>query len=406
MTSIKLKFRPSTVQGREGKLVFQVIHKRQVKCVPTEYRLFPSEWDAQYGKVCLTCHDEVRLEHLRALSEHIRLDALLFNRVLTKYQSSMYHYTADDMVKNYQQLKRQQSFSSFMHGVVEQLRSLGRVRTAEAYAATLRSFDCFMQGGDTLFCGIDSTLMQHYQAWLKHRGVSQGTVSFYMRIMRAVYNRAVENGLTDDKHPFCHVYTGVPKTPKRAISLHEIRLIKELNLSDSPLLEFARDMFIFSFLTRGMSFVDMAYLKKTDLNHGMLHYRRHKTGQQLRIKWERSMQAIVSHYKTPNSPYLLPIIKKHGEEETSERRQYENTLHLVNNKLKEVARLAGLHTNLTTYVARHSWACAARSRKIPIAVISEGMGHDSERTTQIYLNSIETSVIDHANKLILKGLGV
>lgn len=405
MASVKLKFRPSSVAGREGKLYFQVIQSRQIVCVPTEYRLLPSEWDAECDEVRFTSIDPARREYLRALNERVRLDSVIFNKVLNHLQASRCSYTVGDVVKAYKQLKCRQSFATFMEGVVKELRSLGQVRTSETYAATLRSFERFMQGGDALICGIDSALMQHYEAWLKHSGVSQGTVSFYMRIMRAVYNRAVESGLTDERHPFRHVYTGVPKTAKRAISIHEIRLIKELDLSEQPLLGFARDMFLFSFLTRGMSFIDMAYLKKSDLKHGVLQYRRHKTGQLLRIKWERSMQAIVSRYYTFGSPYLLPIIRRVGEGEADERRQYENALRLVNNKLKEVAAMVGLQTNLTTYVGRHSWASAARSRNIPIAVISEGMGHDSERTTQIYLNSIETSVIDRANRLIIKGLG-
>ncbi len=152
--------------------------------------------------------------------------------------------------------------------------------------------------------------------------------------------------------------------------------------------------------TRGMSFVDIAYLKKKDLQNGTLTYRRRKTGQQLFIKWEKPMQEIIDKYPVNDTPYLLPIIKK----TENERSQYRNALHTINDNLKKVAELAGLQTNLTLYVARHSWASAAKSKNIPISVISEGMGHDSESTTQIYLASLDNSLIDKANEIILRNL--
>ena len=149
-----------------------------------------------------------------------------------------------------------------------------------------------------------------------------------------------------------------------------------------------------------MSFVDMAYVRKTDLKNGVLSYCRRKTGQRLYIRWEKCMQDIVGKYPENNTEYLLPIIKRPG----NERRQYRNTLRLVNNNLKMVAIMAGIQINLTMYVSRHSWASIARSQNIPLSIISEGMGHDSETTTQIYLASLDNASIDNANGLILKKL--
>ena len=118
-----------------------------------------------------------------------------------------------------------------------------------------------MKGSDILFGELSSDLLMEYEAYLKNRGNSPNTISFYMRILKAVYNRAVENGLTGQRNLFKSVYTGVEKTLKRAIHLNDIRRIKRLDLSLKPHLDFARDMFLFCFYTRGMSFVDMAYLK-------------------------------------------------------------------------------------------------------------------------------------------------
>jgi integrase len=236
-----------------------------------------------------------------------------------------------------------------------------------------------------------------YEAYLKARGVSMNTISFYMRNLRAVYNRAVEKELTPQIYPFRHVYTGVEKTVKRAVPIKTIKALKEQDLSLKPILDYARDMFLFSFYTRGMSFIDMSYLKKKDLKNGFLTYRRKKTGQLLTIKWEKCMEEIIDKYPKNETIYLLPIITKPGKE----RKQYNNALHLVNYHLKELSTILKLQRPLTMYVARHSWASAAKFKNIPLSVISEGMGHDSEATTRIYLASLETSVVDKANKMIL-----
>ena len=109
------------------------------------------------------------------------------------------------------------------------------------------------------------------------------------------------------------------------------------------------------------------------------------------------MEDIVYKYPQNQTYYLFPIIK----ETVIERRQYDNAMHLVNYHLKDLSSMLKLQRPLTMYVARHSWASAAKARNIPLSVISEGMGHDSEATTQIYLASLETSVVDKANKMIL-----
>ena len=288
------------------------------------------------------------------------------------------------------------------HSVIGQLKRLNRERTSETYSAALSSFMHFRRNKDVQLDDMDADLMMEYEAWLKTKYVSLNTISFYMRILRATYNRAVEKGLTVQKHPFKHVYTGMDKTRKRAISLKDIKRIKEIDLSGKPHWELARDMFLFSFYTRGMSFIDMAYLKKSDLKNGILSYRRHKTGQQLHIKWENCMEAIVARYAAGCSDeYLLPILKLPSKKLRS---QYKSTLFRINKYLKEIAKLCGIATPLTMYVSRHSWASIAKSKNIPISVISEGMGHDSEETTRIYLASLDGSVIDKANFIILKDL--
>ncbi len=216
-----------------------------------------------------------------------------------------------------------------------------------------------------------------------------------------MYNRAVQEEVISNRYPFRHVYTGHDKTSKRALPLQIIKRIRSLDLTLRPSLDFARDMFMLSFMLRGMSFIDMVYLRKTDLKDGYITYYRRKTGQRLMIEWTEEMQEILDKYPANPTVYLLPIIKN---PDTSEWYAYRNVGYNINYNLKRIAEIIGVKMPLTLYVARHSWASAAKVKGIPLKVISEGMGHDSETTTQIYLASLDNSVIDRANAIILKSL--
>lgn len=404
MATIKVKFRPSTVADKGGTIYYQVIHRRVTRQIKTDYRIHPDEWDEKTSGIRTGDRFPAeRRARLTALQERIDRDMRRIGRIVENMEKKPDGYSADDIVSAFSLPEKRQSLFCFMREVIARLVQLGKYRTAEIYDTVLRSFSAFRSGEDLPPDEVDADVIQLYEAYLLGGGLVRNTTSFYMRTLRAVYNRAVEKGLTVQRDPFRHVYTGVDKTVKRAIPLKSIRKIRDLDLSFKPSLEFARDMFLFSFYTRGMSFVDMAYLKRKDLQNGVLTYCRHKTGQRLHIKWEKCMQEIFDKYPSGNATYMLPIIKKVGCTD-EERRQYCNVRRLVNNRLKEVSKMAGLDVNLTMYVSRHSWASAARQRNIPLRVISEGMGHDSEMTTQIYLASLDTSAVDKANETILKSL--
>lgn len=399
MASIKVKFRPSTNENKEGTIYYQIIQNRVIRQLKTDYRLFVYEWNEEESSIIIT--NSSRQNYLQSIEECIDWDTKRLQSIINQLENKRLKYTADDIISTFQKQANEQSLFSFMQGIIAQLQQMGKQRTSETYRCTLKSFMQFREDKDVLLDDIDSDLMLMYEAYLRGKGLTKNTTSFYMRILRAVYNRAVEKDLTINRNPFKHVYTGIDKTVKRAIPLKAIKQIKNLDLSLQPSLDFARDMFLFSFYTRGMSFIDMAYLKKKDLSNGILSYRRRKTGQQLFIRWEKCMQEIVEKYDNPLSGYLLPIIKSmNGDERT----QYQNAMYPINRKLKIIGKMVGVQLPLTMYTARHSWASVAKNKNVPISVISEGMGHDSEQTTQIYLASLGTAVVDKANSMILNSL--
>lgn len=400
MATVKVKFHPSTVADREGTIYYQVIHERKIRQLLTDYHVFSSEWDEKRSMVTASQTSE-RKSFILSIRERIRWDIERLIKINHKLNTNGLSYTADDVIDEFNRYAHEYSLFNFMEGIIAKLKQNGKIRTAETYKSTLNSFKKFRQDKDIMLDCLNSEVIEAYEAWHHNRGVTPNTISFYNRILRAVYNRAVEEDVIEDRNPFRHVYTGVDKTVKRALPLDVIKKIRGMDLSLNPVLDFARDMFMMSFYLRGMSFIDMAYLKKSDLKNGYVTYRRHKTGQQLTIEWTNDMQFVLDKYPENKSDYLLPVIKTTG---INERCAYRNIGYNINRSLKQISKMLSLNFRLTMYVARHSWASAAKAKGIPLSVISEGMGHDSEATTQIYLASLDTSAVDRANAVILKSL--
>ena len=288
-------------------------------------------------------------------------------------------------------------FINYISQVAERIKGSHSIRTQETYQIAKKSFCQFRNNQDLPISEVTAKEMEAYEKWLLSQELKPNTTSFYMRILRAIYKRAVDEQIVVDKRPFAKVYTGNARTMKRALDANAIRQIENYPLDDSQM-RLARDLFMFSFYTRGMSFVDMAFLKKSDLNNGVLVYVRQKTGQKLTVKWDSRMQNIIDRYTPKTDIYLLPIIKRCN---GKERNQYRSMQGHINNMLHQLSTMMGLPVKLTMYVARHSWASIAQSLNIPIDIISKGMGHTSQKTTHIYLKEIDNGKIDEANAMVM-----
>lgn len=400
MATVKLKFRPSMVAGRPGTIVYLITHRRTVRQITTEYKVFSDEWDEKQSRLVII-HKYGRAEIVWTISRRIHSDIERLNSIIDNLDRKSYEYSSDDIISEFKNTDNAKTLFGFMEDVIGRLYQLEHIGTAKNYHAALGSFKRFRGDEDITLEAIDQIMMEDYQEYLKSTGLSSNSISFYMRILRAVYNRAVEQELTKDCKPFRMVFTGTEKTLKRAISINDIKRIKNLDLSLRPNIEFARDIFLFLFFCRGMSFIDAAFLRKTDVRNGVLTYRRHKTNQVLRIKIINPIKELIDRYSDKSSPYLLPIIDRSG---ADERKQYETALRRINNTLKIIADMVKLPVALTTYVSRHSWATIAKSKNVPVNVISDALGHESIATTQIYLASIDADVIDRVNELIVEDL--
>ncbi len=399
MTELNLIFDLSAGSAGMGVVFYHLSCGVRSVSIKTSYSLHPDEWDPDECDV-LMYPARCRNERLIRIKNRIRADKTRLYRIIDSLTASCGYADPAEVSAEFTRQDRNNSLKYFSSRIITQLVTAGRFRTSETYRATVRSFLRFTSGADVRFDEFTADMIGRYERYLLLNGLTLNTVSFYMRVLRAIYNRAADSLILEPLRPFRNVYTGIDRTIKRALPAAAIRRIRDLDLSARPSLALARDLFMFSFYTRGMSFVDMAFLRKSDLKSQTITYRRRKTNQTLHIWWEPEMQKLIDRYSENRGIYLLPILRG----SSNEWDEYKTRLGETNRALKEVGRMAGLRIPLTTYVARHSWASIARCKSIPISVISEGMGHESDTTTRIYLASLDVSVIHRANRRVIRDL--
>lgn len=403
MATVKVKLRESTVGGKAGVIYYQLCHRHKSQQITTSMRLFPRQWDARRGRVITSISDQGRA--LLAVQQRIDNDLYLLHTLIRNLESRLEGYSLRDIVCRFRESRRITVFA-YVEMQAARLEANGKLGTARNYRRALGSFSDFLGGRDIPFSLLDERLVGRYDDWLRRRGVVRNTVSFYMRILRAVYNKAVKEDIVPQADPFRHVYTGVDQTCKRAVGEDVVVRLRQLDLAHSPSLALARDIFIFSYCTRGMAFVDIAFLRKQDVAGDTIRYVRRKTGQRLVIRIEPCIAKLIGRYAGtgPMSGYVFPLLS--SDDPIRAFSQYRTALDYYNRRLKKLSGLLGLEVPISSYTSRHTWATTARNHNIPLSVISAGMGHASEKTTQIYLASFENSVIDQANRSLIASLYV
>lgn len=396
MATIKIKLR-ITSDSKEGKLVFQVIHRRIVRRIGSGISIPEKNWDRERE---LIIHADT--SEIKAYQTLLEKQKGLLRNIITKLNGKGAEYTTDDVIKMFEDARVCPTFVEIASVEIQKKRDDGKIRTAEAYQSAVNQLLLFAGVGDLKIEDINTDFVERFQCWLVAKECANNTISFYMRNLRCLFNRAVRRGYVADNRPFANAFTGVAKTRKRAICESDLKKIKNLDLSKKPGLEESRDLFMLSFYCLGVSFVDLILLKKSNLADGRITYSRAKTGQTISIAVNDKISAILKKYAADEvSPYLLRFIDHNL---GNERGQYKNAICRMNRHLKVVGELAGLKTLLTSYVSRHTWASLAKLKNVALSTISDALGHENSSTTQIYLATLDTSHVDKANDLILNGL--
>jgi integrase len=399
MASIKVLLNKSRAR-KDGTypLVFQVIHCRRKKLLYSPYHLHEECFDEQSGRVIsrnnrrLAGHDEMN-NSLQKMKAELQFTVELLERRGSPFAVA-------DIFNLYVRNQDNSCLVGYYQRLILQLEGEGRFGTANTYKSALSRILSFVgQDANPGFEEMDVNWLYRFTNSLQLSGIKPNTIAFYLRILRAVYNRASKEGIpgTQGASPFRTISITTVKTAKRAIDKSTIMQIARWQRKDSdPNLELSRDLFLFSYYSRGMPFVDMAHLRHSDIIDDVIYYVRTKTKQPLRVRVTPQLRSLIEKYRS-NSGYVLPIL---NDKTKSPYAQYRAALKMQNRHLKELTVVLNLPCKLTTYVARHSWATIAKRGGIPVSVISEGLGHSSEKITYTYLADLDPSVIDAANDYV------
>lgn len=286
------------------------------------------------------------------------------------------------------------SFFNYLRRRVEVKRSTGRYSTVDLYHAAGAHFRVFL-GKDCSLARITSTTIDDFRNYLKGQGFRSNTINSYLSSLRAVYNAACrENLVAPAKHPFAHLRLKREATAKRAIAIEALERMAKMDWSGSPRLEQVVDLSLFSFLAQGMPMVDLMCLRKENIQGNELVYYRRKTGTQIRMLVLPGMRRLIEKYRN-ETDYIFPFLGG-GKSYLN----YKAYLARHNLALREISQRINLQVPISSYVIRHTWASEALRKDVPVALISQAMGHSSEQVTRIYLKQLDISTLGQANRKV------
>ena len=285
--------------------------------------------------------------------------------------------------------------------------SRDKVGNANVYKDCLRSLKKFRNNSDLYFSDIDVSFLNKYEQDFSKRGVSNNTISVYMRTIRSLFNKAISERLIKRGiYPFEEYKVSKlnTATEKRSLTKAQMDKIKALKLVDGTIIKDAKNYFLFSYYAWGMNFTDMAFLKWENVESNRLKYTRAKTGKAYNIGLLEPAIEILNYYnqfKKSKTSYVFPILNSTHITAMQIDNRIAKMNKAVNKQLKEIAEKTKIDFKLTTYVARHSFATIMKRGGISTSIISESLGHGNEKITQVYLDSFENNVLDEASKTIL-----
>ena len=277
---------------------------------------------------------------------------------------------------------------------IERLRTVLSLSTIENYKTAVKAIGRYLKK-DVDISAVDQKLIKGFERWLREQNICLNTISCYMRSLRSLVNRLITDGSTN---AFKDVYTGRAKTEKRAIAEADIVKIRQATLRSGSFLSLTRDVFLFSYYALGMPFVDIAFLRRSQIAGNVLTFYRHKTGQRVIVPLEPCALEILSRYQD-RGEYVFPILK--SLEPQKAYKEYLQALNRYNRSLKSLACKSELNVRLTSYTARHTWASVANDTNVDLPVISKALGHTNTKTTQTYIREINDNRLAEANRKLV-----
>lgn len=396
------KYRP--LKNNQLPLKLRLTKDRKRHYLNLEISVKSEYWDFEKNKPKRNCPDK---DHIQNVISDIKNQ---YQKQILEFQSIGRDYSLNQLINAVEKPTKDITVDIFINDIINGLISENKIGNANHYRALLYSLRKFTKLSQLMFIDIDTNFLNKYEAHLKSLGNKGNTISIKMRTLKAVYNKAVKNDIIKQEYyPFsCYSVSKLKEdTVKRSITKDEILKIidfdvKKISKRPQSLLQFSKDLFLFSYFGCGINMIDIAYLKIESIQDNRVIYKRHKTGKAISFSLQTYVIDIIHKYGDINGNYLFPILDDsiHITAEQQIRR-IKKVTYVVNKNLKQIGNIMNLKIPLTTYVARHSFATVLKRSGVNTSIISESLGHSSEKVTQIYLDSFENSQIDEAMKNLL-----
>jgi integrase/recombinase XerD len=314
----------------------------------------------------------------------------------------------DTFHERYRNPKAAEDVLAFLERMEGTFQAEGRIGYAGTYRNAASALRRFSNGKPIRFAELTARKLEGLEQYLKGTGCTNGGIAAYMRVLRVAVNTAIKEGLMHrDQYPFETAQSRGYSMKRlksgynpRALSEQDMELIKKFPLDMAPHLATSVRYFLFSYYARGMNFHDMAHLKRTDIYDNRIHYRRRKTKDHFSIPISQPLQEVLDSFGEHEGPFLFPILGTFHQTEKQQWIRVQKCLKQFNSDLKDVAGVLGIEAKLTSYVARHTYATTLKRKGVSLATISEGMGHENEKTTRAYLSRFGSEVLDTADTLL------
>ena len=402
MATVKTVIRKTKLADGSFPIALRIIKDRKSKFFQTVFRAYPNEWNNTTGS--FTNKNANSSQNNRLLLKF--KDKAL--KILSDLEMEKEDFNLEDFEKRFRVASNpvNQNVFYFWDEIVNEMISAGRIGNAQANIDTRHSVKLFHKSTKLMFQEITPGFLYKYEVFLRSRGGSDGGIGVKMRTIRALYNFAIERNITKEEfYPFktYKISKLKGKSPKKALNIDQVKKIIDLDLNKYPSFTNTRNYFVFSFYTRGMNFADMMKLKWKAIDNDKIFYTRSKTKGNFMIKILPPVREILDYYleNSLGTKYVFPILLKDELTPLQLENRKHKTLQHYNKELKEIAKICGIDKQLSSYVARHSFANCLKQKGVATDVISESMGHQNLAVTQAYLKELDSSVLDEASELLL-----
>ena len=397
-----------TLSNGQHPIMLRLTKNRKRKYISLHISLALQYWDAEKCKPRRNCPDKERIEAL------IQQKTQELQSQVMDFKTSDKEYTLNTLVEKASRKVVRQTVGEYLNGYIDRLLAEKRVGNAKTFQELRTSLTKFCRSLDFYFIDIDAEWLKRYEQWLRWNGIIPTTPSASVSV-RCGYSTTAQSPTANQENglPFRHVQSepiqgshGQTVADKRRIfgGLMDCE-VRTLTKYPKPFLQLAKDLFLFSYLSCGINLTDILHIRYADIVDGRLVFNRQKTGKLLSFQLQPAALDILDKYRQPNAhpqDYVFPVLRRSVH--ITAQQQYgrvQRTNKRINRYLKLIGEHLHLPITLTTYVARHSFATVLKRSGVSTSIISESLGHSSEKITQIYLDSFENSQIDAAMQNLL-----